>query len=83
MRRVPGAEDLLNKAFPVVDEEAMAAVAQAIGDAQIVLLGEQNHGDGDAFAAKVRLVEYMHRHHGFDVLLCEACFFSLTRTWER
>jgi len=26
---------------------------------------------GGAFAAKARLVEYLHRHHGFDVLLFE------------
>jgi len=34
------------------------------------------------FAAKARLVEYLHLHHGYDVVLIESCFFSLTHAWD-
>lgn len=76
-------EHLLRAAHPITGPASLVAMGEAIGDARIVLLGEQNHGDGGAFAAKARLVEYLHLHCGFDVLPFEACFFSLTRAWER
>jgi erythromycin esterase-like protein len=50
----------------------LTPIAAAIGDARIVQLGEGTHGDGAAFAAKVRLVKFLHQHHGFDVLLWES-----------
>ncbi len=50
------------------DFSDLAPLAAAIGDARIVQLGETTHGDGAAFLAKVRLVKFLHQHHGFDVL---------------
>jgi erythromycin esterase len=43
----------------------------AIGDARIVLLGEATHEDGATFRAKARLVKFLHREMGFDVLTFE------------
>ncbi len=54
----------------------------ALKDARVVMLGEQNHGDGGAFKLKTELVKHLHLHHGFDVLVFEADFFSVNRAWE-
>ncbi|MEZ5344764.1 MAG: erythromycin esterase family protein [Pyrinomonadaceae bacterium] len=45
---------------------------EMIGDAQVVQLGEFNHGDGKAFQARIRLVKYLHQKLGFNVLAFES-----------
>ncbi len=64
------------------DLSDLAPLKAAIGDAQVVLLGEQTHGDGASFAAKSRLIKFLHREMGFEVLAWESGMEEMRRLDE-
>lgn len=58
------------------DYSDLAPIGKAIGDADVVFLGEQGHRDGASITAKVRLVKYLHQELGFSTLAFEAGLYS-------
>jgi erythromycin esterase len=63
----PGAQDF-------GDLEPLAA---AIGTARVVQLGEPSHNAGTCFAAKVRLITFLHQRLGFDVVVWESGIYDV------
>ena len=64
------------------DFKDFKAIEKSIGDASVVLLGEQDHGDAATFQAKSRLIKFLHQKMGFDVLIFESDFYGLSRSWD-
>jgi erythromycin esterase len=54
----------------------LQGLKQAIGKSRVVMLGEQSHGDGSTFKAKSRLVKFLHKEMGFDILAWESGLFD-------
>ncbi|MHC4952734.1 MAG: erythromycin esterase family protein [Planctomycetota bacterium] len=57
----------------------LAPLAKHLRGVRIVQLGENTHGDALAFAAKCRLVRWLHERMGFDVLAFESGMFECER----
>ncbi|MEM9050806.1 MAG: erythromycin esterase family protein [Bacteroidota bacterium] len=55
---------------------------ETLEDAEIVMLGEQSHYDGTTLATKVKLVEFLHKEMGFDILAFESGFYDCNKAWS-
>lgn len=60
----------------------LEAFRRAVGNARIVMLGEQSHGDGATFLAKTRIIEFLHQQMGFDVLVFESGLYDCRKAWS-
>jgi len=58
------------------DFSDLQPIKNLIGDSRLVVLGEQSHGDGADFLAKARIIKFLHREMGFDVLTWESGMFD-------
>jgi erythromycin esterase len=58
------------------EDSDLLPLAQRIGTARVVALGEPMHGAGASFRAKARLARFLHQKMGFDVLALEAGLFD-------
>jgi erythromycin esterase len=81
---------LKQQAFPIAsidlahdDMRDLQPLKTVIGDARIVLLGEQSHGDGATFLAKTRIVKFLHQELGFTVLAFESSFYDCAVAWQQ
>lgn len=49
---------------------------------QLVLLGEQTHGEASTFLAKTRLIQFLHQEMDFEVLAFESGLYDCALIWE-
>ena len=64
------------------DKVDFSRFGEAVGDKRIVLLDELTHGEGNVFELKRQVIEYLHQHKGFDVLLLESGIYDVSRMWQ-
>lgn len=60
-----------------LDTTELEKVAQLLATKRVIALGEQTHGAGSVFALKVELIKYLHKHHGFDLIVLESGIFEV------
>lgn len=65
------------------DFSDLAPLRAILANRRVVILGEASHGDGATFLAKSRLVRFLHRELGFDVLAFESGFYDCWKAWQR
>jgi erythromycin esterase len=70
IRSIDAGDEDFSDLEPLMDE---------IGSAAVVQLGEPSHGAGSNFAAKVRLIKFLHQRMGFDVLVWESGMHGMRR----
>lgn len=61
------------------DFSDLMPLVQILGKARVVQLGEATHGDGATFSAKGRLIRFLHKVMGFDVLAWESGIVDVRR----
>lgn len=59
------------------DFRDLEPIAAAIGKARVVQLGEPSHNAGTCFAAKVRLIKFLHQRLNFDVVVWESGIYDV------
>lgn len=73
----------LNSIDPAYGSDAdLAAFGAAVGDKQIVVLTEPMHGLDEPVQLNTRLLQYLHKNKGFDLVLIESSMFDLSRMHE-
>ncbi|RQP23675.1 toxin-activating lysine-acyltransferase [Piscinibacter terrae] len=73
---------IADRPFEDDDDRDLHAFGEAVGDATLVVLGQQTHGCANAMTLKARMVRYLQAHKGFRVLALEGGSFDTARTGE-
>ncbi len=64
------------------DFSDLELLREILANVRVVQLGEQTHGDGTTFEAKVRLIKFLHRDMGYSVLAFESGLYDCAAAWK-
>jgi erythromycin esterase len=64
------------------DFSDLMPLKKMIGDAGVVMIGEPNHHIGTVYLAKTRLVKFLHKELGFDLLAFESGLYDVGKAWR-
>jgi erythromycin esterase len=64
------------------DFSDLAPLKKMIGDADVVMIGEPNHHIGTVYLAKTRLVRFLHKEMGFNLLAFESGLYDVGKAWR-
>lgn len=65
-------KEQIDDSIEYVDKGRYHALDKYIKDKRIVLLGENSHFIGDYYSNKIDVIKYLHKHHGFNVVIFES-----------
>ncbi len=65
-----------------VDFQDLQFLKETLKDNRIVLLGEQSHGEGATFEAKVRLIKFLHQELNYEIISFESGLYDNYKAFE-
>ncbi len=74
---------LKNNNALLIDDGDLAFIDSIATNHSVILLGESTHCDSIIPIVKLKIVEYLHKKHGYDVLCFESDFFSITKACQK
>ncbi|WP_071460587.1 erythromycin esterase family protein [Bacillus massilinigeriensis] len=71
-------KQIQKKASNIIEKEDYSFIDHHIKDKRIILLGENSHGVADYFSAKIDIIRYLHKNHGYNVVVFESGLIEAT-----
>lgn len=69
-------------AFGDEDFTGFSEMKEILEGVEIVMLGEQSHGEATAYETKIKLIKYLHQELGFDLLVFESGIYDCDKAWQ-
>ncbi|MFN7494012.1 MAG: hypothetical protein ACK5RG_13920 [Cyclobacteriaceae bacterium] len=63
--------------------QSLSNFKNTLQNVEIMALGENTHGLGEVFTAKIELVKFLHEKLGFDLILFESGYGDAAMAWEK
>ncbi|RBP90037.1 erythromycin esterase-like protein [Cytobacillus firmus] len=65
-------DQIASKSSEITDPSDFTCMDPYVEGKRIVLLGESSHGVGDFYTSKINMIKYLHKAHGYNVIVVES-----------